>query len=815
MPAYLKASIKRSYAEGFLKELERNDNQYFFFVAKSTPWETSGGDNSPPTPGTTDYPDSDEIEREIKRNIIGYKKINPKNILFALPRYEWTSGTVYDQYNDTDSLFDPDDPKLFYVITDENHIYKCISRPTVDGTYNGVGTPSIAKPTGTLTTPFSITTKTAGASGDDYVWKYIATVRSSDLPYELTDYIPIDYITSKEDTESTNQYAVQATAVEGEITRLNFITNGGSSAAEYGQTELASEKGAIRLGSYSVVNSIKTVYIRSEDGGKIDTPGNKNGYILKVKNSTTNPQSINNYGVITDCGFTGAGNNIVYFTVTDDAVSFSVTNPSAGGTDFTTFEILPRIRITGDGSGAYAFPVMNATKNIVGVDLVNRGEDYTQAKVFVTTSISTQPTKVHPTITPVLSPQGGHGSNILNELNAKDIILIVEILEEDQDKFIGGGSYRQFGIVKNPVLNDGSLTVAGSTDPYYRDITLVYSGQNTSRGLDDWKNSGFNGSSKNFMLGMETSVGSKIDLLKSVSDVNNERRLVVKAKNIGGNYITQQTRPNDYLLSFPASADVTGFIIGETVTQTIPAGTTVASADPTKTDGISYGYDINSRGTVIANQNKVLTVRTQTNSFVSGSVKVIGSRSGVSAAPSQILPRYGEYAWVYNSTQNAFISEGGTYDLFRVVEVGSPYFDLNETPSFNGLTLLKLGTSVSGSTGGVDVTTAELTQNSFSVGDFVQQGSSGDAFGNYASGTVYNWEFINSSNGNLYLTDVFGKFNSVSGGLTGSTLGAFIVTGVSLPDIDPKSGEIIYINNVRPISRVKGQSEEFRLRLGF
>ena len=61
MSAYLKASIKRSYAEGFLSELERNNNQYFLFIARSVPWTD---ENAPPTAGTTNYPDSDANEYE-------------------------------------------------------------------------------------------------------------------------------------------------------------------------------------------------------------------------------------------------------------------------------------------------------------------------------------------------------------------------------------------------------------------------------------------------------------------------------------------------------------------------------------------------------------------------------------------------------------------------------------------------------------------------------------------------------------------------------------------------------------------------------
>ena len=148
--------------------------------------------------------------------------------------------------------------------------------------------------------------------------------------------------------------------------------------------------------------------------------------------------------------------------------------------------------------------------------------------------------------------------------------------------------------------------------------------------------------------------------------------------------------------------------------------------------------------------------------------------------------------------------------------MGSPYFDLNETPAYTGLTCLVLGTSVSGSTGGIDTTSTALTPNSFSNGDFVQQGISASETGNYASATVYSWEFTNASTGRLFVTNTFGTFQSVAkNGISGTTLGGYVVTNVIPPDIVSNSGEVIYINNIRSISRVIGQSEEFRLRLGF
>jgi hypothetical protein len=81
---------------------------------------------------------------------------------------------------------------------------------------------------------------------------------------------------------------------------------------------------------------------------------------------------------------------------------------------------------------------------------------------------------------------------------------------------------------------------------------------------------------------------------------------------------------------------------------------------------------------------------------------------------------------------------------------------------------------------------------------------------------VYRWDFVNAAYGVLYLTNVTGRFRDVETyGITGTALEAYVVSKYTLPEIDPTSGEILYINNVRAVTRGTGQTEEFRLRLGF
>jgi hypothetical protein len=382
-------------------------------------------------------------------------------------------------------------------------------------------------------------------------------------------------------------------------------------------------------------------------------------------------------------------------------------------------------------------------------------------------------------------------------LNVKDIIIIVSITEEDADKFIGGGSYRQFGIIKNPLLSDGSGQVAGSDRAFFRDITLKADGEVSSTQLG----SAFDGSPANALLGSDSFSSAKVDSLKSA-----QTPITIKVRNSVGAFVTYNDRKERYRLGLTR---VSQFLPGETVRQTIPAGTV--------STGISYGYDYVARGTVISQSGSELRVQLQTTSgFVVGVVDLIGDDSGFTADIDSVEPQYGEYVWVTKGAADpALVSIDGDNQFFRVIDVGPAYFDTNLTPSYTGLTVLDIATSANTPVGGVDTTTTTLTANSFSNGDGITQGATG-TYQQYATGTVYHWDFVNPSYGRLYLTNVIGQFRGVdSHGLTGTTLGAYIVASVTPPDILPNSGEVLYIDNVRPIQRSVGQEEEFRIRLGF
>lgn len=790
MASYLKASIERSYAESFLAELERNENQYFFFVAKGTTW---ANENSPSA-----YSDTVAAEYQVMNEIIGYKKLNPQNILFALPRYEWTSGTVYDQYEDTVDLFDDNDPAIFYVVTDANHVYKCLGNN--GGNTNG----STEKPTHV--------TAEAMTYFDGYVWKYLATIKEGDLPYELTDYIPVDVATISSDNETQNQYNTQLEAVNGQITRIDVDNTATPGVYPYAYDQTIAGSGEntpylIQVAAFTEISStVKQVRITdaaSRDRINVltsNTPSNLVGYVMRVNKSTANPAEVNNYGVITSAI---SGQNEIIFTVQNDAVDFVVT-PTTQSLKVGV-EFLPYIKIVGDGSEAFAFPTMNADREITAVDIQTRGNggrNYSKVMLEVTSEV--QAGTDHPTLTAVLSPKGGHGSNILKELNIKDILIIVDIGEEDQSKFITGGTYRQFGIIKNPRLVGGTGLIAGENNPYYRDITLIR--EDTVPDA-----SHFDGSADNYILGTESFALAKVDQIKTApNSVTNF--VTVKTLNSSGRFITRLQRIRDYTLRLDNALE---FFNGERVFQSIPAGAIITTPSG---GGISFGYDLDVSGTVIGRSANNLYVRVTTNgNFVSG-YELSGTQSGVTGDVLAVSVTNGELVVVTKSNGGSVQvvqNSNSVQKLYRVVESGQSYFDLNNTPSYSGLHVLEVATSVSGATGTLDISYAPLTQNSFSNGDVVHQGTTAE-FGHYATGQVYRWNFVNPSYGVLYLTNVTGRFRDVqTHGATGAGFGEYVINTVTLPEIDPTSGEILYINNVRPVTRGTGQTEEFRLRLGF
>jgi hypothetical protein len=812
MALLLKTSIKKTYAEALLNDIASNRNQYFLFVGKSTQWDATTGASADIVPVIPANTDADEYDT--MRGIIGYKKLDPSKIVFALPRNAW-SNRVFDAYQDDVDLFSAISPKIFYTTTSTNNIYKCVGAPAVSTTKSTV------QP--------SHTTSTAVKYSDGYTWKYLATVKESLLPYELVDYLPVSFVKTQQDTlgmdnETTLQFNAQRSAIDGELTRVKMVYSDtvlkGASAAvymgsEYGEKFKAGATGTTASNSSFGVGNLYQISFATTSN-KFNLPASDIdkyiGYALRVvdvNGTGVNASDINKYGIIH--GVTASSNQYT-FSIRGEYDPFSITYTTAAQNIY--FDIIPHARISGDGSRATAFVTVGKTgetfwRKITGIDLVNSGSEYSQAKVEIVSpkSDGVSLNTIHPRIKAELSPKGGHASNILKELGVKDVILVTQLDSYDEDIVPVGGSYRKFGIIKNPVLNDGSGIVAGTDSVYYTDLILQYIGSAGWSTVPNFQTAFFptTGATANLIIGTESNAAFPVVSVKNVTVSNGETRVQVKVRSNQTAPITWADRLTHYEISLsPAKS---GFVVGETLVENIPAGVSVG--------GISYAFGITAEGTITKASSTKLSVNVTRNAFIGGAGReVLGQYSGVTAAVSGVSLAYGELVWVNKGVSLAI--EGATAELFKIVSASPAYFDEANVPSYTGLTVLTVTQPSPALTNFSDTT--------WVAGEFIQQGVSASYSSDYASATVYKWARTDNSNGTLYVTEPFGVFKKTTTagatfGRLNTSLGAvnlgYAVSAITSPQIDIHSGEIIYINSIQPIQKISNQTDEFRLRVGF
>ena len=144
----------------------------------------------------------------------------------VIPRRNWTTGTVYDYYRhdyghyvtgSTSSVVTADSgatalyDATFYVLTDDNNVYKCLD--------NNGGVASTVKPTGTSN---SILT----TSPDGYKWKYMYSLSAA----QQTNFLSTDFMAVA--TNSTVAAANTDGAID--IVKIKTAGSGGTDGTHTG-----------------------------------------------------------------------------------------------------------------------------------------------------------------------------------------------------------------------------------------------------------------------------------------------------------------------------------------------------------------------------------------------------------------------------------------------------------------------------------------------------------------------------------------------------------------------------------------------------
>lgn len=240
MAAIITEKFRIHNAKQFKEDFGESASSSYIFIGRSFDWTD---ENNPPSPANAVGEEIDSYA-----DMIAMKKVSSSDVSHGLTRYDWTSGTSYDEYahdysasltspaTSSNNLYD----SRFFVITDEYNVYKCI-RTGRDS--SGAVVVSDVKPTGTSATTLVETADSNAASGRGYIWKYMYTISASEtIKFVTNDFIPVKTIGAQTEVDGTGsggaigsaatddgsaQWDVENSAVDGGIHHV-VVTNGGA-----------------------------------------------------------------------------------------------------------------------------------------------------------------------------------------------------------------------------------------------------------------------------------------------------------------------------------------------------------------------------------------------------------------------------------------------------------------------------------------------------------------------------------------------------------------------------------------------------------
>tara|TARA_R110001592_G_scaffold269141_1_gene535492 strand:+ start:583 stop:3072 length:2490 start_codon:yes stop_codon:yes gene_type:complete len=827
----LQKTFKNHFARDLINDFDADtNNQYFIYFGKVDAWDD---ENSPDL-----LTDSVQAEFSAYRNALGIKRIERINAFHIITRYDWISGASYTQYDDTLDL----SLLQYYVMTDEYNLYKCID--------NGGGGKSTAKPTHT-----EPEIKASGADG--YKWKFLGKVTENARRFLTDEYIPVEYVTNALEDENATQLLSQQMAVNGAIDKVTVTK-------ESGVYRLATAIGD-NQNAHKVVNFVRgsaghTAGSNEYEGITLSLPETSIAFDIDQSNllSATN---VVGYDVYTSGGRgpdVGQKRRIVAFYDSDQGTGPYV-NPDTdvyphqsfvvldrpfdrdlySSDPPTKFRLLPPVEIYGDGSGAEARTEINDERNVTGVNMINRGKDYTTATVELDIEnaiVIGTPSSAKA----IIGPKGGHGNNPIKELQSSKIMVVMEIKQDESGKFRTSNQFRQFGIIKNPTLNDGTGRTAGTEYSKSKDIKISkpHGVVNDYSYVSNVANLALDTSTykkDNYIMGQESFATARIVEFRTEAGATSSG--VMELADIEGSFMDGSVDDKLVRYIFGASGstldgtaiafgtdeddgNTTDFQVGETVTQhnaTILFDKNTPGITGSTAEGVVNYWN---------SENKELIIRVTKNAFTkSATAGFVRGGTAAYITFNRFEDKGGELIKQFSISGTAGGAFGGTMEFVtfdvdskqnygRIMSMTATENDNNSNPTYRTATrmIVEKDSQTSGD--------ASFTSTSFTADAIVSQGNTGSL----VQGTVLEWFTFGGFTGELYLTNVKGGFTGHLSGFDTSTYGNKyklnnftdeFISGVSGSEIIQGSGEVLYIQNIRPVSRSIEQNEELKMVIGF
>lgn len=361
---------------------------------------------------------------DVYRTMLFGKKIQSNNVLPAIPRYDYVSGTIYSQYDDADPTIYS---KNFYAIvnaTTAYHVWKCLD--------NAGGSPSTIAPNFADVDAQDDSYMTS----DGYTWKYMYSVDAATTnTFATSAWFPV-----------VANSAVAQSAIAGSIDSFEVLSSGNGYSNYLTGTFAITD---VRLNGNSSVYAVSPTaspYAHFYEGCVIQITADPYG------NSAGEYRLVTGYGV----------NATTKWVVLDRPFD---NNPQNGA----QYQMYPGIVVLGDGQqtrNAVAWAVINSATNTVNrVQILDRGAGYQYISSYVASS-NVVGVGSNAVIRGVYSPPGGHGSDVATELGATSVIFAFSFVDTEQDTIFSNVSYQRIGVVRDPDFTRVDLTTANQSGQF-------------------------------------------------------------------------------------------------------------------------------------------------------------------------------------------------------------------------------------------------------------------------------------------------------------------------------------------------------------
>lgn len=248
--ATITEEFKKSALDLLLADYNDSDSQWYIAIGRSEEWN----DSDSPINITNTY----DNELDFRQKMQSIK--NVQNVSMVVPRVDWSSGTIYSEFDNTVSGY-PAEP--YYVMTAENDVYVCLVAGKAS---DGSDVASSIKPNIKTAEPFR--------TSDGYVWKYLYTVDNSDASKYLSgNFMPVklvseDYVSGDYSNEDSDQFAIQNAAVPGTISSV-VLTNSGSGYSSAPTVTIKGDGTGASVVANMLGGKVVSIEFDSDGGGEL------------------------------------------------------------------------------------------------------------------------------------------------------------------------------------------------------------------------------------------------------------------------------------------------------------------------------------------------------------------------------------------------------------------------------------------------------------------------------------------------------------------------------------------------------------------